>query len=182
MVLPVSHEQACTLHHISSIAIDGFCSLHALPGSWYSAFYHTYHFLYTRPQHVTFWCVLQLICITYAIPHNIKLVYSVLLVPAIIIILSIGPISLYYKDHKSARYKRVISLYWTAAIMVIVLTYPMVSRMVIETFACKRLGQDGHFLRYVCDVCCISHERLYTISGSNYTSHKHASSLPSELR
>ena len=70
-VYTLSHEQACTLHHISSIAIDGFCSLHALPGSWYSAFYHTYHFLSTCNILVCFAAYMHHLCNTTQ--HQISL-------------------------------------------------------------------------------------------------------------
>ncbi len=91
---------------------------------------------------------MQLSCITYGVPHNIKLVFSVFLVPALIMILSVPPIILYWQDHKSLKYNEVVSLYWTAVMMLMVFTYPMVSRIVLGSFACKNLGQDGYFLRW----------------------------------
>ncbi len=70
-----------------------------------------------------------------------------MLVPAIIIILSVPPIVLYWQDHKSLKYNEVVSLYWTAVMMLMIFTYPMVSRIVLGSFACKNLGKDGNFLR-----------------------------------
>jgi hypothetical protein len=98
--------------------------------------YHAYIYLYT-----------QLSCITYEVPYTSKLVFSVFLVPGIIVILSVPPIVLYWQDHRSVKFKEVVSLYWAAVMMLMVLTYPMVSRIVLGSFACKNLGQDSNFLR-----------------------------------
>ncbi len=68
-------------------------------------------------------------------------------------ILSVPPLTLYWQDHKSLKYNEVVSLYWTAVMMLMVFTYPMVLRIVLGSFACKNLGQDGSFLRWFSPPC-----------------------------
>ena len=126
----------CTRTYTHTYTHTHAAVMHHLHGPKQHTYTHIHTYIYT-----------QLSCITCTVPHTIKLVFSVFLVPGIIMILSVPPIVLYWQDHKSLKYTEVVSLYWTAVMMLMILTYPMVSRIVLGSFACKNLGQDGYFLR-----------------------------------